>query len=582
MTLSLTTVVSSPSPLTEVSMTAREDSPGARCEWRYCLAGVAILGVAYLLLQNGKWVSGPDTAFYISVARNLALGRGFIFNGAVVGRIPPLWPAVLALGMKISTSLWLLNLLPMIGLLGGAAVWYWVLRRLTSPRGALWGVVLSGILFFTYTSSIQLRTEGLFSLVFAPALLLAMQIGEGKSLAWRLPALLILCIGMVMTRWAGLAAWAVVGAAIMSGKRPVSVGRWVALLASFVVVVGTFGLTRFILSTLPPPPRTWVMESGKKGPKIPDEDTEGTVKMQSLLTPRGLKSTLLSMANSGKWMSSLMWMPMYMGVTHGMVGIATNIIGWGLILLCAVVAWRDGKLGQWIWVGAFLYCAAMVFRVRVANPRYLVPVAPLLVLGVIRGLEYLKASVTPWKSLWGFSLGMFVVSIVAVNGALWGIDVWINHSTNFYSRYRAGEMEKLIASADYMRERGVGDGEIAVNVFYVNLGRQRPNGEGLRTMILLTDRGVRGGPAGCAGEPNDVLLKWAARFDVKYYLYRPPVSPWRALHFKLKRVQQVLTGKEDIPENPSWVLYELKRGGAVKVELPQKMVEMGRVPGMAK
>src|SRR5205814_4501665 len=154
-------------------------------EWKYCLGAVGILAVVYLLLQNGRWVSGPDTAFYISVARNLALGRGFIFNGAVVGRIPPVWPSVLALGMRISTSFAFLNLLPMVCLLGGMSVWFWVLRRLTSARGALMGTVLSGILFFTYTSSIQLRTEGLFCLVFGPAVLLGMQIGEGKSLAWR-------------------------------------------------------------------------------------------------------------------------------------------------------------------------------------------------------------------------------------------------------------------------------------------------------------------------------------------------------------------------------------------------------------
>jgi hypothetical protein len=562
---------------TEDEQTKSVVEEGARADWKYWASGVAILAAAYLLLQNGKWVSGPDTAFYISVARNVALGRGFNFNGAVVGRIPPLWPSVLAAGMRISSSFAFLNLLPMVCLLGGMSTWYWVLRRLTSARGALVGMVLSGILFFTYTSSIQLRTEGLFCLVFAPAVLVAMQIGEGRALSWRLPVLLVLCVAMLMVRWAGLAAWVVIGAGIFSGKRPLSVGRWAALAASFLVVMGTFFVSRYVLKNLPPPPRTWVTEIGKKGPKIPDEDTEGAVKMQTLMSKKGIKAIILSIGNSGKWMSSLMWMPMYMGVTHGVVGIGTNIIGWGLILLCVVTAWRDGKAGQWIWVGGFLYCAAMVFRVSVANPRYLVPIAPLLVLGVIRGLEYLRSTQSPWRGFWKLSLAAFLVSVVLVNGALWGIDVYINHSKDFYARYRAGEMEKLVASAQYMRDRGVKDGEISVNVFYVNLGRQRPNGEGLRTMILLTDRGVRGGPAGCTGEPNDALLKWAAKYDVKYYLYRPPVSPWRALHFKVKRVQQILTGKEDIPENPSWVLYELSKTGAKKVELGG-MSELTRVP----
>src|SRR5258706_6606060 len=330
------------SPEAEGQKSAVEEEV-ARSDWKYWLLGTVILAVAYLMLQNGKWVSGPDTAFYISVARNVALGRGFNFNGAVVGRIPPLWPAMLAAGMKVSTSFAFLNLLPMVCLLGGMSVWFWVLRKLTSARGALVGMVLSGILFFTYTSSIQLRTEGLFCLVFAPAVLVGMQIGEGKSLAWRLPVLLVLCLVMVMVRWAGLAAWVMVAAAIISGKRPISVAKWAAVAASFIGGVGAFFVTRYVLKNLPPPPRTWVAETGKRGPKIPDEDTDGVVKMQTLMSSKGIKAILLSLINSGKWMSSLIWMPMYMGVTQGIVGIATNLIGWGLILLCAVAACRDGN-----------------------------------------------------------------------------------------------------------------------------------------------------------------------------------------------------------------------------------------------
>src|SRR5678815_1689521 len=95
-----------------VESPAAQETP--RPDVKYWLIGTAILAVAYLLLQNGKFVSGPDTAFYNSVARNLALGRGFNFNGAVVGRIPPLWPALLAAGMKVSGSFALLNILPMV------------------------------------------------------------------------------------------------------------------------------------------------------------------------------------------------------------------------------------------------------------------------------------------------------------------------------------------------------------------------------------------------------------------------------------------------------------------------------------
>src|SRR5258708_6749030 len=45
-------------------------------DWKYCAVLLAILLAMYLLLQNGLWASGPDTALYISVARDIALGRG--------------------------------------------------------------------------------------------------------------------------------------------------------------------------------------------------------------------------------------------------------------------------------------------------------------------------------------------------------------------------------------------------------------------------------------------------------------------------------------------------------------------------
>src|SRR3954470_503357 len=142
MTLLRTALAVAAPPADEAASAAKEDA--SRADLRYWLVGMIILGAAYLLLHNGKWVSGPDTAFYISVARNVASGKGFVFNGAVVGRIPPLWPAVLAAGMKISTSFGFLNWLPMICLLGAMGVWYWVLRRFSNSRGALVGMVLSG------------------------------------------------------------------------------------------------------------------------------------------------------------------------------------------------------------------------------------------------------------------------------------------------------------------------------------------------------------------------------------------------------------------------------------------------------
>ena len=49
-----------------------------------------------LLLQNGHWRPGNDSDLYLTIARNLATGQGYTFNGLPVGKLTPLWPATLA------------------------------------------------------------------------------------------------------------------------------------------------------------------------------------------------------------------------------------------------------------------------------------------------------------------------------------------------------------------------------------------------------------------------------------------------------------------------------------------------------
>jgi hypothetical protein len=563
-------------------------------EWKCCLGGMLVLALAYLLLQNGHWIPGTDTSFYISVSRNVAMGKGFVFNGGPVGKIPPLWPATLALAMRISTSFWFLNMIPTVALIAAAGFWYWVLRRLASPIKCFWSVVLSGLLLFCYTGAIQLRTEAMFCLAFAPSLLLAMQIAEGRPIAWRLPLMLTLVAMAVGVRWAGAVTAFVVGAAAISRPRQGAWNRrWTTLALIAVVAAGSFAGCRLLLKyVFPPPVMEWTDAEDRRGRHL-GEDTDFIAssgpEMQKIFGEKGIRMMAQSLANSGKWVSSLFWFPLYLGVTNSKVGIFTNIFGWALILLCWYQAWFDARSRrQWIWIGVILYCAAMIVRCRVPNPRYLVPVAPLLLLAVWLALERLAASLrgARWQRMIAFCIPAFLCSIALCNVALWGIDVYIFRSPQFYGRYRAGEVDKLIAAARNLVAKGAGNKEIAVSLYYVNLGREkpRPNGEGLRSMNMLSNLLIRSVPDNvCIAEPNDKLLRWAAHKKpaVRYYLYRPEVSPWRALHFRIGWLQKRLQHRDNIPNNPSWVLYDLSNGKAVQIELPDVLDWPTHVPGMA-
>ena len=39
--------------------------------------------------------------------------------------------------------------------------------------------------------------------------------------------------------------------------------------------------------------------------------------------------------------------------------------------------------------------------------------------------------------------------------------------------------------------------------------------------------GVRSVPEKLGGEPGERLIEWMKKKNVRYYLYRPPESPWR-------------------------------------------------------
>src|SRR4051812_22123369 len=64
---------------------------------RWAVVAVAVtLLVAYGLLQNPYWVTGGDSEVYTCIARSLAQGKGFVFNGQPVAMVPPGWPLLLA------------------------------------------------------------------------------------------------------------------------------------------------------------------------------------------------------------------------------------------------------------------------------------------------------------------------------------------------------------------------------------------------------------------------------------------------------------------------------------------------------
>ena len=213
-----------------------------------CLSLALVLLILYGLCQNGQWVpGGGDDAYYLAIARNLANGQGYFWNGEPVLETPPGWPVALALLMQVSTSFAFLNLVLMAMCITAACVWYFILRRFTTPLCAWFVVLLACTLFEWHRFTFTFYSESLFFLLLAVSLLLAIQINEGRGGIYKIAILLALSIAMVSVRWTGLLVMAVPASALVSGDLwPKFNRKWLAVVVLIAASLVTFKAIRHL------------------------------------------------------------------------------------------------------------------------------------------------------------------------------------------------------------------------------------------------------------------------------------------------------------------------------------------------
>ncbi len=220
--------------------------------WKPGLLLVLILAVLYALLQNGQWVPISDADLYIAAARSIAHGQDFIFNGLPVRASPPGWPLFLAGEMRISGSFWFLGIVQMTLMLGAMLLFYRVLLRLAAPRWAFTACLIVGMVSPAYHRTFMLYTEPLFCLLFAGAVLLALQINEGRPSGRRIAALLALCAAATTVRTAAVLLVPVVAGALLAGQgRPRRDRLWVTAGLMVVLTLGTFLTLRYMPRPVP-------------------------------------------------------------------------------------------------------------------------------------------------------------------------------------------------------------------------------------------------------------------------------------------------------------------------------------------
>src|SRR5450432_1624513 len=343
-----------------------------------------IITILYLLLQNPYWVRYGDSELYLSMARSIARGEGYVYNGQHVSIVTPAWPYILAGAMKISPSLSFLKLLPMFCMLGFFTLAAALLLEITTPMLTACCLVTAALLQPVFYLSYMFFSDGLFAFVGLLAAWLGLRIARGRDSWLSIVVLCLLCALNMMVRWAALQWFVVIGAAVLDGEfLPQFNRKWIAFTLAATTTVGVFFAMRAILRVDPSQidPRYDTLVSG--GYDLFNSNQDYASYSQRFI-------------NFGQWTGGLLWKP---GQTFRAFRDGDNAIGWILSLLIFIFAIIPAiKQRRWIWVGAAAYVVMLGIDWPTPVVRYIVPLAPFIVFAayssIVRMTGYLPATWT--------------------------------------------------------------------------------------------------------------------------------------------------------------------------------------------
>ena len=559
---------------------------------------MVVLATLFLLLENRYWVPGGDSEVYAAIARNLASGQGYLFNGQAARISPPGWPWVMSVVIKyVSPTFLALKLLALTSMLGALAIYYWIVRRHAAPLTAAAVVLLTAVISHVYSLTFWLHSDALFTLITAAMVLVALQINERRAgREWRVALLLVLCAIAALVRWAALINLALLTLILLQDNAWRDRRAWATLALATVVTFGSFYAIRWGMKYFAPA-RVEFEDTAAVDMSAVASDTEVIEGFKETQEPalitgtKGHSTYATRLAGFGTWYSYLLWQPLRLAAGVDAIWWVATLVGWIVALIVFAGVWPDAWRGRWLLPAALLYTLALALNWPHAVARYLVPIAPLIVLSIVRGIDVLRHATDArgrmgWRKLVTVLGAGGIGAVVLCNLALYSIDVWVMRSRNFYDRYEAGLNKGLMAAAQYLSEQHVGHWQTCVNPEYINLNKRRMSPTGLRILTMLTGKAALQLPRKYTEPPyklpkdTEFRRKFISLNRVRYYLEQPKVSPWRVWHFRMGGLQEWITGAPAQDTGAGWKLYVCDGASMpVQVELPKEPEYPTRVPG---
>lgn len=546
---------------------------------------VGWMALVFGLVWNPWWIPSGDAEAFIVTARNLLDGRGYTFNGAPVAMFPPGWPIVLAGLLALTDQYLWLKTMQIACMAVFILTSYATLRRFVAPTTAGLACALAVVLWPLYPLTIWLHSDALFCALAGILGLMCACWGDGRLGRWWIVVILLGMALAVFVRWAALP-HAIVLAALMPGSGtdtdprrrtwPYVLPRHVlAAIGIVIVALATFVVLREALAAKASPGPA-VMASPIRAvtnPLARLEISQEVVAPDLLVKPEDpLMPPLLDLAHrAGKiprWFSWTLFAPLRVAdplhvgpVPVGRIfDFAVGLLAIAMLAVAARRALRPGEDGRqhFLWLGVLVFVMALGLNWPHVNNRYVVPTAPFLIAGILVGLSHL-AHIKLLKILrWGF-----IAAIVAINGALWCVDVIICRSTSaqpFYTRWEAGIYLPLLEVGHFLDVQSVSsDGDIVASTRYENLNERWDYPLSQRALVLMTDKQVRLVPQSMTGAGVRKAQAWARQNGVRYYVQQNPTSPGRIWHFRVTReLEERMSGPPRERARPQFELYVMQ------------------------
>ena len=293
----------------------------------------------------------------------------------------------------------------------------------------------------------------------------------------------------------------------------------------------------------------------------------------------GVRTYLRRVTKAGHWLTYLLCPPA-VAVPGRLLPLVANLVGWAGIVLYSAWAFAAARRREWIGLGVAVGCGAVVVMWGRPVPRYWAPLAPLLVLGIWKGIDMLiqPARSSARRGLVRAAAGVLLGSTLLVNVAILAVNAYVARSARYAAVCLAGEYEEMLQIAAFLRGQGLRDGELAVDVQYQDINRRGRNVWAHRVLGLLTDREIRSGmrvtPASLA---DGSAAMQARREGVRFFLVRSDRAISRLWHFRVAPAG----GAPQAEDGPYYVLYKLNDDRLAAVEdLPEISDGLRRVPGM--